>query len=144
MKLLSITILIVLFGLLALPVLAQDTTPEPAPTLDVTVAPTAEPTPAPVEPPVIDTSELPGYALVLAGLIVLGVLILFGAVLYVVYNSIPAWAQDGITAAIIRGVQIGKDAAAATPTQIDDAIVDEIARRVSAIINVPLAAKTEE
>lgn len=141
-------LLIVLFALLAAPALAQDATP----TLDLatavpTLEATLEITPAPVEPPappVIDVTELPNYLIVLGGLVVLAVLLIFGATLYVVYNSIPAWAQAGLNAAIIEGVRIGKDAAAKTPTEIDDAIIEEIANRVSVLIGKPVTVEAGE
>lgn len=132
-------LIVLLFALLVAPALAQDVTP----TLDLataipTLEATLEVTPAPVVPPVVDVTELPNYFVVLGGLVVLGVLLIFGATLYVVYNSIPAWAQAGLNAAIIEGVRIGKDAAAKTPTAIDDAIIEEIADRVSKLIDKPV------
>jgi hypothetical protein len=137
-------LIVLLFALLIAPALAQDVTP----TLDLaTVAPTLEATlevtPPPVAPPVVDVTELPNYFVVLGGLVVLGVLLIFGATLYVVYNSIPAWAQAGLNAAIIEGVRIGKDAAAKTPTTIDDAIIEEIADRVSKLIDKPVEVAGE-
>lgn len=109
------------------------TEPAPEPTLAVTVVPPVEPA------PVIDTTELPDYVYVLVGLGVLAVLILFGGALYALYNSIPSWAQYGVNSAIIEGVRIGKEVAAKTPTQIDDEVMKEIARRVSEIIGTQVS-----
>jgi len=106
---------------------------------EATVEPTSvtpDLTPVPtVEPGVVDTSEIPNYVMTFILVFVLALILLFGAVLVLLYRSVPAVFQSGINATLVSLFEKMQDLVAATPTKIDDALAEEIERRVWARIN---------
>jgi len=111
-----------------------DVTAEPAPTGEAT----AELTPVPVIQPgagVVDTSEIPNYVMTFILVFVLALILLFGAVLVLLYRSVPAVFQSGINATLVKLFEKMQEMVAATPTKIDDALAEEIERRVWERIN---------
>lgn len=129
-------------GTSAAPVLAagvliqqSEATVEPTSvTPDLTPVPTVEPV-GPVETGVVDTSEIPNYVMTFILVFVLALILLFGAVLVLLYRSVPAVFQSGINATLVSLFEKMQDLVAATPTKIDDALAEEIERRVWARIN---------
>jgi heme/copper-type cytochrome/quinol oxidase subunit 4 len=129
-------------GAAAAPVLAAgvlfqeaEATVEPTSvTPDLTPVPTVEPV-GPVVPGVVDTSEIPNYVMTFILVFVLALILLFGAVLVLLYRSVPAVFQSGINATLVSLFEKMQDLVAATPTKIDDALAEEIERRVWLRIN---------
>lgn len=129
-------------GTAAAPVLAAgvliqqaEATAEPtSATPELTPGPVVEPV-SPVEPGVVDTSEIPNYVMTFILVFVLALILLFGAVLVLLYRSVPAVFQSGINATLVSLFEKMQDLVAATPTKIDDALAEEIERRVWLRIN---------
>lgn len=131
---------------IAFPVVAQEATDAPEPTVEstaeVTPEPTAVPTPDPVPPPV-DVTIVPSWVFVVILAMVLGIVVVAREGIVQAAKGMPEWSQNLAISAIKAALEEASKVAKKTETPVDDATIEEL-RKYVAKLEADLAALRQQ